>query len=251
MENKLDWDKFSPMFGKWSEYFKKFFESEQAWDLYQKLKNDSKNGAKIYPSSINTYKAFSMCHPENLRLIIYGSDPYPGKYKNNKPQATGLCLDCSNSDEGKMQPSLVSFWDGLNKEYDVKPTHNLEFLATQGVLLLNRSMSVEYQKIGKHMGWWDDFHKYFIEEIITAHFPHVPFIFLGKDTARLDKYVFKLANMTFILDHPSYAARSQQTWNTKEVFTSCNNIISQAFSESCQIIWNKNNFDKLINELPF
>lgn len=251
MENKLNWDAFAPMFGEWDKYFQKFFESEEAWDIYQKLKTESRNGAKIFPASNSTYRAFSMCRPSNLKLIIYGSDPYPGKYKDHKPQATGLALDCSNSADKKMQPSLSTFWEGLKKEIDVKPTHNLEYLATQGVLLLNRAMTVEYQKIGKHMGWWDTFHKYFIEEVITSYFPAVPVIFLGKDAARLDKYVFKISNPTYILDHPSFAARSQQTWDTKGVFKKVNTLIKGNLGEIEEIIWDVEEFDKFISDVPF
>lgn len=251
MENKLNWESFAPMFGEWGRYFKDFIESEKAWNIYQKLKEESKNGAKIFPASNSTYKAFSMCKPSNLKLIIYGSDPYPGKYKNGKPQATGLALDCSNSEDKKMQPSLASFWEGINKEIPVKPTHNLEFLAIQGILLINRSMTVEYQKIGKHMGWWDDFHKYFLEEIITPYFPNVPVIFLGKDAAKLDKHIFQISNPSFILDHPSFAARSQQVWDTKGVFKKVSTLIKGNLGELEQIIWDVEEFDKFIDDVPF
>lgn len=251
MENKLNWEAFAPMFGGWADSFKPFFEGEQAWDIYQKLKNDSRNGAKIFPASNSLYRAFSMCSPSNLKLIIYGSDPYPGKYKDHKPQATGLALDCSNSADKKMQPSLSAFWEGLKKEYKVKPTHNLEFLAIQGVLLVNRSMTVEYQKIGKHMGWWDDFHKFFLQEIITPNHPNVPIVFLGKDAAKLDKYVFQLSNPTYTLDHPSFAARSQQTWDTKGVFTKCNKLIVSNLGAIQEIMWDVEEFDKFLDEAPF
>jgi uracil DNA glycosylase len=251
MENKLNWDAFSPMFGDWARYFKDFFESEKAWDIYQKLKSESKNGAKILPPSNLTYRAFTMCNPSNLKLIIYGSDPYPGKYKGGTPHATGLTLDCSNSPDKKMQPSLTAFWDGLKKEMEVTPTANIEFLATQGILLLNRAMTVEYQKISKHMGWWDDFHKYFIEEVITPSFPAVPIIFLGKEAARLDKYVFKISNPTYILDHPSAAARTQQTWDTKGVFQKVNTLIKGNLGEVEEIIWDVDDFDKFLLEVPF
>jgi uracil-DNA glycosylase len=254
MENeRLDWATFEGMFGDWGRYFKDFFTSKKAWDIYQRLKEDSKKGAKIFPSSNNTYKAFKDCPPDKLQVILYGSDPYVGKYKDGKPQATGLALDCSNSPDGKCQPSLVAFWQGIAKEYGEEPemAADLSFLPAQGVLLTNRALTAEYQKIGKHGDWWDDFQEYFLTEVIQPFFPGIPIVFMGKEAAKLQKWVFPLSNPSFVVEHPSYASRSGQDWDTKQVFHKVNQIIKQNNGEAYMIEWNKRNFDKLISEVPF
>lgn len=253
VEEKLDFATFKPLLGEWARYFKPFIESKQAWDIYQRLKEDSKKGAKIFPTSNSTYRAFQMTPPDKLQVLLYGSDPYVGRYKDGKPQATGMALDCSNAPDGKCQPSLVAFWQGLAKEYDEKPQYepDLSFLAIQGVLLTNRALTAEYQKIGKHNDWWDDFQQFFLQEVIQPFFPGIPIIFMGKDAAKLQKWVFNLSNPSFVIEHPSYAARTGQDWDTKNVFHRVNEIIKQNNGEIFQIDWNKKHFEDRLNEVPF
>lgn len=259
---QLKWELFEPVLGEWARYFKPFFESKKAWDIYQKLKaenwNFEKNEPKkprvdIYPIAKNTYRAFQLCPPDKLQVIFYGSDPYPNRYKGGVPQATGLALDCSNSLERKCQPSLVAFWQGIANEYKEDPVleSDLTYLAQQGVLLTNRALTAEYMKIGKHGDWWDDFQQFFLQDVIQPHFPGIPIVFMGKDAAKLEKWVFKMSNPTFIIDHPSFAARTGMSWDTKGVFHAINRIIEENNGPIHTIKWNRKEFDKQINEVPF
>ena len=226
--------------GDWSQLFKPFIESEKFDSIYKKLKEDSRDSNKIFPLSENTFKAFELCSPENLKVILIGQDVYPGEYYQNKlPHATGLAFDNSNSPDEKLQPSLNSFWEGIASEYshsmESYKTHDLHFLAEQGVLLLNRSLTVIKNKIGVHQTLWDEFFKYFLEEVLTQ-FPNVPVVLLGKDAEVLKKHLFEMTHPIFILSHPSAAARTGSTWETKKTFIKLNKYLIEYNKEP--IVWN-------------
>ena len=226
--------------GEWSQLFKPFIESEKFDNIYKKIKEDVKDGSKVFPLSENTFRAFKLCPPNSLKCIIYAQDPYPGQYWKTKfPHATGLVLDNNNSEDGKLQPSLSSFWEGIANEYSHSDTSyktkDLSFLAEQGVLLLNRALTVIKDQIGSHQSLWDEFHKYLLEDILPKY-PNVPVIFLGDEAKVLKKHLFELTHPFYELKHPSASARVGEVFPTKGVFTKVNRYLKS--EKGVEIKWN-------------
>ena len=248
--NKLDSSKFKSLLGDWFPYLEKLIETEEMYNLYQEFKQCKEH---ITPKSSNLYKFLEYCPKDNLKLIVIGQDPYPSKYYKSKEfQATGISFDNSNSPDGKLQPSLEAFWNGLSHEFDreLPREKDLRFLCEQGVLLGNRALNCKLNKTGSFMGKWDFFWEFFLQEIVFNYYKGVPIILLGKDSAKLKKYVFEMVNPVFILDHPSHAARLQECWITNGTFTKCNRLIEDQFCKGSSIIWDKKIYDE-IKELPF
>lgn len=86
---KLEFESFAPCFGMWADKFRPFIESKEMFDIYQKLKKDAQREI-IVPKSDSTFRAFATSNPDNIKTIWYMMDPYPKRYKNKVPQATGL-----------------------------------------------------------------------------------------------------------------------------------------------------------------
>lgn len=262
MEKRLDAGDFLSMFGTWAGYFEKLFEGkygEQMFDLYQWLKEkagtervwDNKSGewkSGVFPHSENVFRAFEKCNPNPISCVVMGMEPYSGAYRDFVPQATGISLDCSNSPDKTLQPSLRKFHEGIARDIGEKEeyAHDLGYLCEQGVLLVNRSLTVSHRKIGSHMGKWDFFWKYFFEEVLTPNFPGVPVVFLGKDAQALKKYVFEMAHPVYKLDHPSYAEKQGIVWDTQKTFTKVNNQL-----QANRIYWRYSDWKALTNDLPF
>lgn len=248
--NKLEFEKFESILGEWSNYLKPLFEGEEMYNLYQEFKQCKEH---ITPKSSNLYKFLEYCPKDNLKLIIIGQDPYPSKYYKSKEfQATGISFDNSNSPDEKLQPSLEAFWNGLSHEFDreLPKEKDLRFLCEQGVLLGNRALNCKLNKTGSFMGKWDFFWEFFLQEIVFNFYKGVPIILLGKDTAKLKKYVFEMVNPLFILENPSFAARNQTLWETNNVFTKANKLIVEQFGQDSDIIWDKKIYEE-IKDLPF
>lgn len=86
---KLDYESFKDKMGAWALKFKPFIEGKEMWDIYQTLKKDAASGT-IVPKSLDTFRAFRIVDPRNLKVLFYLQDPYPRAYKDGTPHATGL-----------------------------------------------------------------------------------------------------------------------------------------------------------------
>lgn len=239
---KLDWKQFEPKFGTWAPKIKPFFEEGGFDPIYDFLKAESQKGKQIAPHSINTYRALIETPIDELLCVIIAMDPYH-TFVNGLPVADGLAMGCSITE--KLQPSLKKFYEGIEDELynglnlNYINTYDLNYLAHQGILLLNCALTVEKGKPGSHMDLWEGFIKFFLEEIIAP--TGVPVLFLGRDSAVYEPLISK-TNYTYCLSHPVSASYSATRWDTRGVFTQINKNIWDSNEET--IMW-------LDHELPF
>ena len=70
---KLDYESFKDKMGAWALKFKPFIEGKEMWDIYQKLKADAATGT-IVPKSSDTFRAFKLTDPRNVKVIFYLMD---------------------------------------------------------------------------------------------------------------------------------------------------------------------------------
>lgn len=247
---QLDQEDFKQRVGRWWTYLEPFFASEKAYDIYQQIKKDAKSGEVICPISKDTWKFLEKSDPDNLKVIIIGLDSYPGRYNKTLLHATGIPFDCSNSPDGKLQPSLSELWNGISNDLgeEVDEISNLQFLLDQGVFLGNRGITCKLFKTGSHIPLWDYFWEVFFEQYVCKR-PDIPIIFLGKESLKLKKYV--TFNRIFELSHPSASARTGLNWDTKGVFTQVNNIIKSLNGKDYMIKWDYKQYESFLNETPF
>lgn len=235
---KLEWNNIEDQIGGWSKYLLPLFESEEMYNLYQEFKQCKET---ITPASKDLYKFLKVCKPDKLRVIMILLDSYPGRYRTGTKelQATGIPMDCTNSPDDKLQPSLEAFYEGIEAEYEEKVFHSkdLTYLCEQGVFLGNRALNCKLNKTGSFLGKWDFFWKYFFEEVITPYFPSVPVVLVGKEAQLLKKYVFEMSNPLYMVEHPSAAARAYRTWDTKGVFKTINKTLELNNGPEYKIIW--------------
>jgi uracil-DNA glycosylase len=142
----------------------------------------------VYPESKDLFKPFKLCDYNSLKVIILGDYPSP------KGISTGLAY--ANSDETlqltakltKIQNAVeMDVYDGMNMGFDV----TLESWAKQGVLLLNRSLTIEKFKPDEpHYHIW----KKFIQGLVLAinlYNNGVHFVFWGKEAQQYSQLVLQ------------------------------------------------------------
>ena len=248
---KLEWNNLEEQIGSWVKYLTPIFDSDDMYNLYQEFKVCKET---ITPLSKDLYKFLKVCPPEKLQVIMILLDSYPSRYKIGAKdlQATGIPMDCSNTPDGKLQPSLEAFYEGIEKEYDEKIVHSkdLTYLCEQGVFLGNRALNCKLNKTGSFLGKWDFFWKFFFEEVINSYFPGIPVVLMGKEAQKLKKYIFEMSNPIFEVSHPSAAARSYTTWDTEGVFKKVNKIIELNNGPEFKIVWDYKIYQD-INDCPF
>lgn len=105
---------------------------------------------RIYPPGSQIFNAFNLCPFDKVKVVIIGQDPYHGP-----GQAHGLCF--SVNDGVPFPPSLRNIFKEVNADTGapIPQSGNLTRWATQGVLLLNATLTVREHSAGSHQrrGW--------------------------------------------------------------------------------------------------
>ncbi len=114
------------------------------------LKAEKSAGKIIYPPGPLIFNAFNKTPFSKVEVVLLGQDPY-----HNKGQAHGLSF--SVPDGIPKPPSLINIFKELESDLGIAAPKNgnLERWATQGVLLLNASLTVRQNEPGSHskIGW--------------------------------------------------------------------------------------------------
>ena len=116
----------------------------------------------VLPTVEHRYKALTIT-PESVKCVIVGQDPYHGIAKirlesgetRSVPEAMGLSFSVPK--RVKIPPSLRNIFKEMNQDIGcpISDHGDLTNWVDQGVLLLNRMLSVEQDKPGSHskLGW--------------------------------------------------------------------------------------------------
>ena len=124
------------------------------------LEQISKNLTNSFiPEQQSIFRALQI-PPDQVKVVIVGQDPYP-----NAKHAMGLAFSIP-AGVAPLPKSLKNIFAELNNDFGIyRSDGDLSDWASQGVLLLNRSLTVEPGKSDSHsnLGWQD-----FTEKIIQA-----------------------------------------------------------------------------------
>jgi uracil-DNA glycosylase len=179
-------------------------------DSYNELLENKTN---IFPTYKNIFNFTNYCIPEEIKVVILGQDPYHGIYfdsktKSNYPQATGISFSVPKGCQ--IPPSLQNIYSNLLKfSHIVKiPPHgNLEFLAYQGILFLNTSLTVTQSKPNSHQNIWFEFTDELIK-IISKKFDNLIFVLWGSNAIDKLKIITNKSTHKFIISSPLSAYKS-------------------------------------------
>lgn len=119
------------------------------------LQAEIKSGKAIYPPLHQIHSWSFMCPLQSVKVVILGQDPY-----HNVGQAMGLAFSVPSKLK-TLPPSLINIYKELENDIDgfVAPKHGcLAGWASQGVLLLNASLTVRAHEAASHLGrGWETF----------------------------------------------------------------------------------------------
>lgn len=218
----MNWDSFKYHFHpSWWEKMQPWIESDECNNIYKFLKSESQRGAKIAPLSGYVYKCFNECSFDDLKLVICGTHPSYAINNNGEFIADGLLLGCSNT--GYVYPDLYKFYSAIESELfnglNLNYTQNCDvsYLAKQGVLMLNSTLTTEIGKEKKHKELWQPFMSYLFKEVLSG--TNVPILFLGY--TECEKYTKNYSHVLSTSKHPS----EEIEWNSEGVFTKINKIL--------------------------
>ncbi len=152
----------------------------------------------IFPPARQIFNAFDSCPLDDVRVVILGQDPYHGA-----GQAHGLCF--SVNDGVAFPPSLLNICKEMADDMG-KPmpaSGNLQYLANQGVLLLNATLTVRSGQAGSHQGkGWETFTDAVIKTISDTK-QNVVFLLWGSYAGNKSKLIDASKHLVLKAPHPS------------------------------------------------
>ena len=181
----------------WKNILQDEFEKSYFKDLTSFVKEEYEKH-QCFPDKKDVFGAFNFCSVAALKVVIIGQDPY-----HDENQANGLCFSVK---EGiKHPPSLKNIFKEIATDLEQKIAHNgnLQRWASQGVLLLNATLTVRAHEAGSHQnkGW-----EKFTDEVITQisqKKENVVFLLWGKFAESKIKLIDTSKHCILIAPHPS------------------------------------------------
>ena len=149
--------------------------------------------SSFIPEQQSIFRALQIS-PDKVTVVIVGQDPYP-----NAKHAMGLAFS-TPAGVAPLPKSLKNIFTELNNDLAIDRSNgDLSDWASQGVLLLNRSLTVEPGKSDSHsnLGWQD-----FTEKIIQAAANNGALAILWGNEAQKVSNIFAATDV-FKSAHPS------------------------------------------------
>jgi uracil-DNA glycosylase len=204
----------------WKKQLTKEFEKDYFTKLVAFVKSEYQTKL-VYPPGKLIFNAFEKCSFENTKVVIIGQDPYHGA-----GQAHGLSF--SVNDGVAKPPSLQNIFKEIQNDLGIIPpiSGNLERWASQGVLLLNATLTVRANEAGSHQNQgWEQFTDSVIQ-LISNKKENVVFMLWGAYAQKKGAIID--SNKHFILKskHPSPMAANQGGWFGMNHFSQCNNYLN-------------------------
>ena len=210
------------MLSDWNDLFSSIKEKEYAARLKAFL--DEEYGRHVcYPPRNLMFQAFALTKPSEVKAVVLGQDPY-----HEAGQAMGLSFSVPKGID--LPPSLVNIYKEIESDLGVKmdfASGDLTYLAKQGVLLLNSSLSVREHVAASHA--CKEYELFFGDVIAYLEKLDQPIVYmLWGNFAK--KHASKVTNPKhFVLSsaHPSPLSANRGGWFGMHLFSQCNIILSK------------------------
>jgi len=153
---------------------------------------------QIFPPAKLIFNAFNLCPFDEVKVVIIGQDPYHGV-----GQAHGLSFSVNEGVD--LPPSLKNIYKEIRSDLGIEPLPhgNLERWATQGVLLLNATLTVRANNAGSHQKkGWETFTDSAIKAIAKEK-EHVVFLLWGNYAQQKAQYIDVNRHLILKAVHPS------------------------------------------------
>ena len=204
----------------WKAKLKDEFEKEYFIKLSEFVKNEYKSNT-IYPPASLIFNSFNLCPFDKVKAVIVGQDPYHGQ-----GQAHGLCF--SVRDGVSFPPSLINIFKEIESDLKISrpKSGNLERWASQGVLLLNATLTVRADQAGSHQKkGWEEFTDSVIRSL-NEEKQNLVFFLWGAYAQKKCESIDRSRHLVLESVHPSPLSASRGFFGNKH-FSRCNDYLNE------------------------
>jgi uracil-DNA glycosylase len=202
----------------WKSHLNNEFEKDYFIKLAEFVKNEYGSNT-IYPPGSLIFNAFNLCPFQNVKAVIIGQDPYHGP-----GQAHGLCF--SVRDGVAFPPSLINIFKEIASDTGIpRPTSgNLERWASQGVLLLNATLTVRAHMAGSHQKkGWEQFTDSVID-VLNREKSNLVFFLWGAYAQKKGEAIDRTKHLVLESVHPSPLSAMRGFFGNNH-FSKCNDYL--------------------------
>jgi uracil-DNA glycosylase len=173
----------------------------------------------IYPHPKYVFRALELTPLSTVRVVILGQDPYHGPH-----QAHGLAFSVQSG--VAIPPSLKNIYKEITTDIGtlVHDTGDLTAWATQGVLLLNSTLTVQAGEAGSHQGLgWEEFTDEIIKTVAHER-TQVVFLLWGAYAIAKRRLIDESQHLVLTAPHPSPLSAHRGFFGCRH-FSTCNEYL--------------------------
>ena len=181
----------------WHDYLIDYVNFDELKKVITYLNSEINNGLEIFPKEDLLFNAYNLCALSDVKVVIFGQDPYP-----KKGQADGLSF--SSNFDNEIPKSLANIFKEIESDLGIINTSpELKNWAHQGVLLLNRYLSVEEGKPQSHSSiGWDNLTTATIK-LLNDKRQNIVYLLWGNESKKLEEFINDEKNLVLKSPHPS------------------------------------------------
>lgn len=180
----------------WQPLVDAFWATRQGVELSDRLAQALGRGEVIYPEQ--PLRALALTPLQAVRVVIVGQDPY-----HQAGQANGLAFSVGPGQ--RRPPSLRNILNEVVRDQGQTQIVDgqLEPWTRQGVLLLNRVLTVRDSHAASHAGWgWELLTAQILAEVVASAKP-VGFLLWGAHAQALRASIDETRHRVWVANHPS------------------------------------------------
>lgn len=188
----------------------------------------------VCPPKQDIFKALRLTPVYKTQVVIVGQDPYPGE------EADGLSFSVSEQSRVvRIPPSLKAIFEEIEQDvyngFKIEQDWNLERWASQGVLLLNRVLTVRNKQPKSHYdkGW-----EILTDAVIKACSEHTGirkvFMLWGAEAKKLEPLIDKGIHLVLKSGHPATKYYDNDMWSGNKHFSQANKFLRETEREGIE-----------------
>lgn len=203
----------------WKAVLESEFEKKYFAELISFVKEEYAT-KRCFPKGAQIFSAFDHCPFDEVKIVIIGQDPYHGF-----GQANGLCF--SVNDGVAFPPSLLNIFKEIEQDLNIPfpKSGNLERWASQGILLLNATLTVRESEAGSHQNkGWETFTDAVIQKISDEK-QNIVFLLWGGFAKKKGAKIDRTKHFLLETGHPSPLSANRGLWFGNKHFSKTNQLL--------------------------
>lgn len=207
----------------WEDFFSRTKVIEELKTNDKLLRDKEELYGQYLPLRKDVFAAYHAIEPKNVKVIIFGQDPYPDVFDDGTPRATGMSFSIHHnanitvSLRNIFKMAQNSFPNGMS-QFPVpegeepcplkKFEHgDISAWCTQGVMLLNSALTICPSEGKTHYSLWASFLKSTVEHILEYN-PKLITVLFGKEAQKM----MRMLQRTTVFTAPHPAARDPRNY---------------------------------------